>query len=65
MLHVIVNVLTENSGFVFFRSVLVLFSFFLGSVVSGESSFLVRDVDTSVAGSLEDSEDSVTSGSSD
>jgi len=59
-------VLTEDSSLVIFRLVLVLFTFFTtGSNVTGESGFRVGDVNTTVASTLEDTEDSVTSGSSD
>lgn len=63
--HVGVDVLTEDSGLVFFRFVLVLFTFFFSSGETGESGFRVGDVDTTIASTLEDTEDSVTGGSSD
>jgi len=65
VLHVLVDVLTEDSSLVVFRFVLVLFTFFINSNVTGESRFRVGDVNTTVASTLEDTENSVTSGGSD
>ena len=63
--HVSVDVFTEDSSLVVFRDVFLGFTFFSRFSVSGESRFRVRNVDTTVASSLENTEDSVTSGSSD
>ena len=63
--HVGVDVFTEDSSLVVFRDVFLAFTFFFRRSVSGESRLRVRYVDTTVASSLEDTEDSVTSGSSD